>query len=68
MTERIREYRDHPIDRHLSLVSDITDEVEYDEDFLGESGYEIRIVFQGKDVVRNRKRLLGKIAHESTEQ
>ncbi len=55
-------------DRHLSVVHTDSSEIEYDEDFVSSAGADIRIVFQGKDVVKNRKLLLGKLAHQSIEQ
>ncbi|MES2876096.1 MAG: hypothetical protein V4678_01370 [Patescibacteria group bacterium] len=67
MTERQGDYDYRTTDRHLSLVQPEESEVEYDESFVGPSGFDVRIIFQGKDVVKNRKRLLGEIARRATE-
>lgn len=70
MTELQRDYDYRTTDRHLSLVQPEDNEVvEYDEkSFIGSGGFEVRIVFQGKDVVKNRKRLLSEIARRATEE
>ena len=65
MTERLRDY-DQTTDRHLSLVQAEVNEVEYDESFIGPSRFEVRIVFQGDAVVRNRKQLLSEMAQRAT--
>ena len=55
--------------RTLELVSDISLQardqngvIEYDTNFIGESGIEVRIVYQGPEVVANRRELLNKMA------
>lgn len=67
MTEQFADKRDYSGDRHLSLVHTEPHEIEYDEDFVSPAGVDIRIVFQGKDVVKNRNQLLAKLAHQSIE-
>ena len=37
-------------------------EYEYDKSFVGESGFLINIVFQGENVVKNRKALIERMA------